>query len=198
MLDFKVKKLDNIKFNYNELVDYYETVQKEYQHLKWSVGSNVDVKAHDVTKMYSWAIQTNLKDPTIPCPPYHIDDGNERIPNDDFSQATEMLFGVAKRLVSTLPYVRQTAIVAHPPGTRLGLHPDNDQFLKIHIPIKTNNRALFVFEDETFNLKEGSAYMINTTLLHGTDNQGDTDRVHLIFKFPITVAATILTTEYNI
>lgn len=198
MINFKIKKLDNIKFDHAELVNYYQTIQEQYQHMKWTVGKNVDSKDHSVNSMYSWAIQTNLKDPTIPCPPYHIEDGHERVPGDDFSLATEMLFGFAEKLVKTLPSIRQTAIAAHPPGTRINLHPDNDKFLKIHIPIRTNSRALFVFEDESFNLEEGSAYMINTTLLHGTDNQGDTDRIHLLFKFPIEVAETILNGDYTI
>lgn len=196
MFDFKIKKLDNLKFSLDELLEYYKQVSSNFPHLKWTLPPNIDAKSHKVSKMYSYAAQSNLLNPNIPCPPYHIDDGNERTPNNDFSVATPLLFGFAKKIVDTLPSIRQTGIAGHPPGTRIDLHPDNDQFLKIHIPIETNPDAWFFFEDEKFNLEVGHAYMINTTLLHGTDNLGSTDRVHLLCKFPISVAQEILDTEY--
>lgn len=197
-LDFKIKKLDNLKFSYNELVEYYETVAVNYPQLKWTLPAEMNMKTHRVADMYSWAIQSNLKDPTKPCSPYHIDVGEEICESDDFKVPTALVFGIAKRLLDTLPDIRQLGISGHPPGTYIDLHPDNDEFLKIHIPIKTNKDAWFFFEAEKFNMEVGSAYMVNTVESHGTDNQGDTDRIHLIFKFPMSVAATIMNTDYTI
>lgn len=197
-MDFKVKKLSNIQFDPAELLDYYNTVKDLFPQLMWTVPNNFDTKTHNVSKMYSWAIQSNLKDPTKPCPPYHIDGIDNVDALDSFSVPTALIFGFAKKLISALPNIRQTSIAGHPPGTRIDLHPDNDEFLKIHIPIKTNPNAWFCFEDEKFNLEVGSAYMINTIIPHGTDNLGTTDRVHLIFKFPIADAGNILNTDYTI
>jgi hypothetical protein len=53
-MDFKVIKLDNVKFSYQELLDYYNQIVEKYQHLKWTVGADFDVKTHKVDKMYSW------------------------------------------------------------------------------------------------------------------------------------------------
>ena len=198
MLDFKIKKLDNLKFSQDELFDYYNTVIRDFQHLKWTPPKHMDTLTHDVSTMYSYAAQSNLKDPNIPCPPYHIDDGNERTPDNDFSVATPLLFGFAKKIVDTMPSIRQTGIACHPPGTRIDLHADNDYFLKIHIPIVTNDNAWFFFKTDRFNLEAGSAYMVNTALLHGTSNMGNTDRIHLLFKFPYHLADTILNTEYTL
>lgn len=197
-MDFKIKKLPNIKFDPVELLEYYHAVMKNFPQLMWTVPSSTDTKMHSVSNMYSWAIQSNLKDPTQPCPPYHFDGIEGIIESDDFSVPTELIFGFAEKLIKAFPNVRQTSIAGHPPGTKIGLHPDNDEFLKIHIPIKTNPDAWFFFEDEKFNLEIGSAYMINTVLPHGTDNLGNTDRVHLLFKFPIADASTILNTDYSI
>ena len=197
-LNFKIKKLDNLKFSYNELVEYYETVVVKHPQLKWTLPSGMDMETHRVADMYSWAIQSNLKDPTKPCSPYHIDVGEEICEADDCKVPTALIFGIAKRLLDTLPDIRQLGISGHPPGTYIDLHPDNDEFLKIHIPIKTNKDAWFFFEGEKFNMEVGSAYMVNTVENHGTDNQGNTDRIHLIFKFPMSVAATIMNTEYTI
>lgn len=196
MLDFKIKRLDNIKFAHHELLMYYEKVREKYQHLKWTVDSTVDTKTHEVENMYSWAIQSNLKDPSKPCPPYHIKNDNETIESNTFDVETELNFGFAKKIIDTFPNIRQTVIAAHPPKTKIDLHTDTDNFVKVHIPIITNEKSYFVFEDEQFNLEVGHVYLINTSLPHGTTNLGDSDRVHFIFKIPVTEVDNILNNEF--
>jgi aspartyl/asparaginyl beta-hydroxylase (cupin superfamily) len=195
-MDFKVIKLSNIKFSYKELLDYYNQVVNDYQHLKWTVDKDFDVKTHNVADMYSWAIQSNLKDPSKPCPPYHVKEDNEVHPNNDFKVPTDLIFGFARKVIKAFPDVRQTVIAGHPPGTRIDMHVDNDEFVKIHIPIKANDKSYFKFEDESFVLEEGHAYLINTALPHGVENEGDTDRVHFIFKLHKDDIDLILNREY--
>lgn len=196
MNDYKIIKLNNIKFSKKELEDYYEHVVKHFQHLKWTVTEDIDVKKHSVSKIYSWAIQSNLKDPSKPCPPYHIKDDIETHPDNDFSVPTELIFGFARKIIKAFPRARQTVIAGHPPGTHINLHIDNDEFVKIHIPIKTNSKSYFNFKDENFVLEEGNAYLINTALLHGVKNEGDTDRVHFIFKLHKDDIDIVLNKEY--
>jgi hypothetical protein len=196
MLDFKIKRLDNIKFAHHELLAYYEKVKDKYQHLKWTVDSTVDTKTHTVGNMYSWAIQSNLKDPSKPCPPYHIKNDDEIIESNTFDVETELNFGFAKKIIDTFPNIRQTVIAAHPPNTKIDLHTDTDNFVKVHIPIITNDQSYFVFEDENFNLEVGHAYLINTSIPHGTNNLGNTDRVHFIFKIPVSEIDTVTNNEY--
>ena len=196
-LNFKVKKLDNLKFDPEELQYYYKQVVENFSHLKWTPTEQTNKLDHNVDDIYSWAIQSNYTDPNIPCPPYHIDTKSAMVdPENKFSTPTKLIFGFGKKIVEAFPEVRQTGIAGHPPGTKIQLHPDNDEFLKIHIPIKTNPKAWFFFEDEKFNLEVGSAYLINTILPHGTFNEGDTDRVHLIFKFPTKLVDEILNNEW--
>jgi hypothetical protein len=198
LMNFKVKKLPNIQFDIQELIAYYNAVELNFDQLRWIVPTTVDTKTHTVSKMYSWAIQSNLNDPTMPCPPYHIDGIDNVSEQDRFNVPTALIFGFAEKIINAFPTIRQTSIAGHPPGTKIDLHLDNDEFLKIHIPIKTNPDAWFCFEDEQFNLEAGSAYMINTAIPHGTDNLGTTDRIHLIFKFSASDIDTILTTDYTI
>lgn len=198
MLNFKIKLLDNVKFDPAELASYYEEIKKNYQHMKWTPGHSIDTKTHSVNEMYSWAIQSNLKDPSKPCPPYHIYTGEQVSEADDCRVPTEMIFGFGKKIIDLFPDVRQLGISGHPPTTKIDLHPDNDEFLKIHIPIETNPDAWFLYEDEKFNMQVGNAYLVNTTILHGTDNRGSTDRVHLIFKFPIEMLEVILKGTYHV
>lgn len=193
MLDFEVKELTNIKFSYDDLLDYYYEIIGNYQHLKWTpIETNIGY--HKVHNIYSWAIQSNLKDPTKPCPPYDIKHDTEVI--GTFDNPTELIFGFAKFLIDAIPEIRQTVISAHPPGTMINQHIDNYEFLKIHIPIKTNKNSFFVFEDKKYNLEIGKAYLINTMREHGTTNDGDTDRIHLIFKIPVAVVDDLLSTEW--
>lgn len=196
MLEFKVKQLDNIKFDVNELIEYFHQLEQHYQHLKWTVPEDFDRKTHRVEEIYSWAIQSNMLDPTKPCPPYHIQKVEDRDPTDSFQVATELIFGFGKKIVDTFPNVRQTVIACHPTGTFIDQHIDSDNYIKVHIPIKTNPQSYFIFGEEKFNLLVGNAYLINTALMHGTDNQGDTERVHLIFKLSVSDAEELMATEY--
>ena len=54
---------------------------------------------------------------------------------------------------------------------------------KIHIPIQTNDKALFYIEPDTYHLKEGIAYEVNNIVPHAVENLGDEDRIHLIFEY---------------
>jgi len=191
MFDFDIKELPNIKFSIEDLQDYFSKVV-EYDNLKWQPNDiTVD---HKVNNLYSWAIQSNLKDPTKPCPPYDIKHDDEVI--GTFDNPTELVFGFAKLVIDSIPEIRQTVISAHPPGTTINQHIDNYEFLKVHMPIKTNKNSFFVFGDKRYNLEVGKAYLINTMREHGTTNDGDTDRIHLIFKIPIAVVDDLLKTEW--
>jgi quercetin dioxygenase-like cupin family protein len=196
-LNFKIKKLDNVKFNHKDLLHYYNQIVEKFPHLKWMPSGTTETLDHNVDNTYSWAIQSNYTDTNIPCPPYHIDTTSEFVdPENKFSNPTKLVFGFGKKIVDTFPEVRQTGIVGHPPGTKIQLHPDNDEFLKIHIPIITNPDSWFFFEDEKINMEVGSAYLVNTIIPHGTINNGDTDRIHLICKFPTHLVDEILNNEW--
>ena len=195
MLDFKIQRLNNVKFNHTELVAYYQTLKHNYPHMKWQAppGEFSDLA-------YSWAIQTKMKDATRPCSPYHLptDDPNDFI--GDFDSPTELVFGFGKKIIDTFPEVKQTVITVHYPGSKLPWHIDVEESLedhwKIHIPIETNDLSYFQYKDEEFVLQIGYAYLVNTSIDHATDNRGTTERAHLIFKIPAKFVDDILNTEY--
>jgi len=195
MLDFKIKRLDNVKFDHAELIAYYHTLKQDYTHMKWEAPGG---EFSDLA--YSWAVQTKMKDPTLPCSPYHLPSDNESDFVGDFDTPTELVFGFAKKIIDVFPQVKQTVITVHYPGSKLPWHIDTEEQLsdhwKIHIPIETNNLSYFLYEDEKFVLETGHAYLVNTGINHATDNQGTTERAHLIFKIPVSHVDTILNTEY--
>ena len=170
--------LDN-EFNLNELLEYYNTLERDYQHLKWTFKNDVEDadKGHKHDGIFGWGIQSNLNDLSKPCPPYDIH--KERT---DVYRDTELVFGFAKKIIDYFPGVRQLGIAGHPHGVEILQHKDNDEFYKIHIPIITNDEAYFVFGDDNYVMKPGKMYFVETEIMHGTVNNGLTPRVHMLFK----------------
>jgi len=178
-MNFDVKEIP-VKIDYSDTRSYLIGLEKNFAHLKFTnVADTVDSEKHKTDGVYGWGIQSNLDDLTIPCPPWNVH--KER---SDNYRDTELVYGIINNLKKQFPQARQFSISGHPPGTEIAQHTDTDRYLKVHIPILSNPDACFVFGDKTYSLPVGKAYLINTTRLHGTINNGKTDRVHLFFKVP--------------
>ncbi|MCE7992566.1 MAG: aspartyl/asparaginyl beta-hydroxylase domain-containing protein [Roseivirga sp.] len=77
-----------------------------------------------------------------------------------------------------------------PAGEKITRHIDGApaaQFPhKLHIPIITNSKTFFCFDKQRFNFETGAVYEVNNNIYHWAENNGDTNRVHLIFEyFPV-------------
>ena len=53
---------------------------------------------------------------------------------------------------------------------------------KIHIPLFTNDETFFCFDSEKKHLEVGKAYEVNNNIHHWAENNGQSDRIHLIFE----------------
>lgn len=65
-------------------------------------------------------------------------------------------------------------------------HPDPALFLtRVHVPLRTNPGCWHEFEFENhllrFHMEPGTAYTFNTARRHAFGNDGNTERVHLLF-----------------
>ena len=71
------------------------------------------------------------------------------------------------------------------PGQFRDLHidPFEEGRVRVQVPITTNDRAWFYYEDEKFNLEVGRAYIVDTMVPHGVTNHGVTNRIHYIFDY---------------
>jgi len=187
-MDWKIKQLD-LEFSLQELTEYFNYLSSSWIHLRWdsSMDNAANANKHTVDGVYGWGIQSNLKDLTVPCPPYHV----HKDSTQDYKD-TALMFGFAERLKQAFPYSRQHSIAVHPPGTVINLHIDTPKWIKIHIPITGNDDSYFIFEDQQFVLEPGKAYLVNTNLMHGTNNLGTTARAHLFFKVPTDMIDTVL------
>lgn len=54
---------------------------------------------------------------------------------------------------------------------------------KIHVPLQTNDRVGFLVGETVHHFPVGEAVEVNNLGLHAVRNDGDTDRIHLIFEY---------------
>lgn len=52
--------------------------------------------------------------------------------------------------------------------------------LRIHIPIKTNKNAFMIVGEKKINLPLNTAWILDTSKVHGLENFGSEDRIHLV------------------
>jgi hypothetical protein len=73
-------------------------------------------------------------------------------------------------------------ISVFPPGGATIPHNDQDFLLRIHVPIYTNRDVRWLTSEGYAQMHEvGHAYLCDTRIMHAAYNDGNTDRVHLIF-----------------
>lgn len=65
--------------------------------------------------------------------------------------------------------------------SNLTMHVDRDDYLRIHVPIKTNADCFFVNDDTVGRMTEvGEGYIFNSRSRHTAINASREDRIHLV------------------
>lgn len=54
---------------------------------------------------------------------------------------------------------------------------------KIHVPLQTNEAVTFFIDGIGHRLREGEAVEVDNMAIHGVENHGEADRIHLIFEY---------------
>lgn len=208
MLDFKHIRLDKFKFNLQELVDYYNTLETNYKHMRWdaTVGRSKDYVSdntnHNYDGWHSYAILTRKNHTTTPQPAWRLNDSPEADDNDRYDTPTELFFGFAKKFFENVPGCVQLGIVVHPPGGTIKLHIDDDDDdegnIKLHFPIISTPESFWIWEDEEVVLEPGYGYALNTHLPHATANRGSGPRVHLLCRMPESELFKFASTDIDI
>ena len=183
------------KLNFNvdikELHEYYNILNTKFQHLDWSwdkCGNSVvkqwrDAAYADSANLltHGWAIQSNLKDITLPCPPWNI----STLETVEYRN-TELAFGIIERLQAAIPYAYRWAVSVQQPGGKVSLHSDQEDEVTVWIPIYTDGVAItFVSSEKDTGYcleSDGSSYLLDTTVPHYTYNSSKQDRVTIIFR----------------
>ena len=105
---------------------------------------------------------------------------------DDAVIMPKFYFGYFKDLVETLGHdaFRQVVTSRHYPGMYIKQHIDSKR-LKLHIPIETPEGSYFHLgkdRDRKYHMKLGKIYILNTGDWHGTSNETDQYRTHIITR----------------
>jgi hypothetical protein len=169
-----------------ELKSYYEILKNNYSHLDWSwenCGNDIveqwrDAAYADPANLltHGWAIQSNLTDISKPCPPWNI----STLETVEYRN-TELVFGVIVRLQTALPYAYRWSISVQPPGGKVTSHSDQEDEYTVWIPIYARGPSI-VFDRDYELTADGSAYLLDTTVPHHTENNSNITRVTVIFR----------------
>lgn len=192
----------NFSVPIQELYEYYDTLTKKYQHLNWSwdkCGDQIvkqwrDSAYADSANLltHGWAIQSNLKDITLPCPPWNI----STLETVDYRN-TELAFGIIERLQAVIPYGYRWAVSVQQTGGKVSLHSDQEDEVTVWIPIYTDGVAItFVTSEKDTGYclaSDGGSYLLDTTVPHYTYNSSKQDRVTIIFRLNKKYVNEILT-----
>jgi hypothetical protein len=187
------KILTNLNFSVDikELREYYKILKEEHSDLNWSwgkCGQDIvdqwrDAAYQDSANLltHGWAIQSNLKDITLPCPPWNIST-HETV---DYRN-TKLAFGIIEKLQEAIPYGYRWAVSVQPPGGKVSLHSDQENEYTVWIPIYTEGVSITFVTPEKNTVyclaSNGSAYLLDTTIPHLTHNESKNDRVTIIFR----------------
>ena len=81
--------------------------------------------------------------------------------------------------LQTVRFLKLTA------GSVIRRHRDYEQgfedgFIRIHVPVVTNENVDFVLNDEHLTMLEGETWYVNVNFHHSVRNAGQTDRIHLV------------------
>lgn len=71
------------------------------------------------------------------------------------------------------------------PGYCVPVHSDTNEYwddrVRIHIPLMTSDKVFFSCGNEEVVMAEGEAWTFNNWIKHGVRNEGNRDRIHLVF-----------------
>ena len=101
---------------------------------------------------------------------------------------SEICFDWAEEILDLFPYGYRAGIGVSPAGTVVQPHIDENwpDMLRLHIPIHTNKEYVWHTHESDLHMEEGSVYLVDTSHLHATTNNGDTARVHFGMNIPRT------------
>jgi hypothetical protein len=173
----------HIDINLNKARAYYELLQRDFQHKKWSV----DVGPVTID---GWSIH-GVKGKTGNFPLY--EKGAEPWGIEHYFE-TELAFGWAKDMLELFPMGYRAGVGSSPGGTIVPPHVDEcgEFAYRLHIPIYTNDKYVWTTPEGEFHMPAGSVYLVDTAYEHATRNDGDEARVHFGIAIPKDLAHLLM------
>lgn len=195
----------NYKLDAEKLTDWYKQLCEEFQYMRFEFNKfpeklELSISKRMVEEGYCGYYCGPIDGITLawpkeryePLPPpvqANLDifpEVNHETFIDDAKIMTKFRAGYLEEMLSTLgeDSFRQTIITTHHPGMYIRQHKDS-KVLKLHIPVETHENAFFHFgenKERKYHMKLGHIYILNTGYWHGTTNEGDKKRSHIITR----------------
>jgi hypothetical protein len=186
----QVEKL-NFSVDITQLRDYYTVLQKEYSDYIWSVKGLAEKDEYTATRVadslpnYGWAITTEVMDETSksnPPWPEVISEFSYAEKNLKPERKTPLAFGIAEKILQTIPYAHHMIMSVFPPTGATIPHTDQDFLLRVHVPLYTNKNVKWLTDSGYHTMDAvGQAYICDTRKMHAAYNDSNENRVHFIF-----------------
>lgn len=198
--------LTNITYNVQEAIDYYTSVKDNFQDLKLSKRETNDLASFSadhaderiasffnvvgkIEPFISWSKEEIFEFLTAKSLEYtgkaHFWFIKHQELHPKIDRQSELHFGFAKKLLDAFPDASEVEVVVNPVGTHYHRHTDNDNLLRIIIPIIADSGAVWNFDNEkNVTHTPGHAYMLLKQFPHSTDVLGPSDRVSIHFQLP--------------
>jgi hypothetical protein len=135
---------------------------------------------------------------------------NEEIQNSPFDERnyTDWPIDTPKSFLKEMSKIKgiisRTRFTVLKSCQKINPHIDHPLWIscRIHIPIQTNSEVFFNFfvnnRKYSYHLPaDGSAYFLNTAYMHSVENNGNSDRVHLILNLNTAEDITFLREKKN-
>ena len=195
----------NNNLDVEKLTQYYADVKKNFNHMYFDFYNFPERLNVEVSKQYmdlgycgyycgpisgytlAWPVE---KYEPLPPPSQANTDMFPETLDPEFYDKCNILpkyrFGYMNNLIEMLgeDSFKQCIITIHGPTAHIKTHKDSS-VKKLHIPLETNEKAVFCFgkdREVEYNMKVGKIYILNTNAYHGTDNTGHTDRAHFLTR----------------
>jgi hypothetical protein len=196
----------NFQVDVEKLKDWYYAVQASFPNLRFNVGMMKQFCKDDQTQIVlqnfksknleevsnihsygmSWPVETDLPiPPKFACRQDLYPEAYDPNFEENLRIMSRYKFGYFKDLLEmlgekTLDWGR---ITIHEPNAAIENHTDGPTTIRLHIPIVTNQQAYFCWgeqKERKYVFQPGSVYLINTSIVHSTINEGATERAHII------------------
>jgi hypothetical protein len=200
---------DLIELNYNidieKLQQWYSDLMDSYSYMNFNFNENSDLIKLEISKRMveegycgyycgpidgltlAWPKERYEKlPPPVQADPLKFPEVNYDTFIDDAKLLPKLNFDYFSKLVNDLgeDAFRQAIITTHYPGMYIRQHIDS-KVLKLHIPIHSHPDAYFHFgenKERKYHMKEGKIYILNTGDWHGTTNETEFKRSHIITR----------------
>lgn len=167
--------------------EYYEKYFDNRYIRRWSIG-DYSVPNSEGEYSFNWTLQW-IKERYDPLPFAHLANRElyPEINDPNFNDSTnpfleKFIFGSFAGLYNNIgKYFQKARVLTIPKGSKVILHHDirpGGLLFKLHIQLEMNDQCSWFFDydmSREYVMEVGKAYLVNTSIVHGVVNSGDTN-----------------------